>query len=332
MFETPPSAEDILAAIDIGTNNCRLLVARLVPDETGILKPEIIDAFSRLVRLGEGLSTATLLSEPAMTRTLEALSVCISKMHRRGTTRYRAVATESCRRTSNANIFLARVEALTGLQLEIIDAREEARLALQGCAPLFEPGYTHGLHFDIGGGSTELVWTKLQPKKTIVAQISIPCGVTGLTETFGGDLMPPATYAAMLDHIKQHLRPLADEIAADFADANANGRVQFLGCAGTISTIAALVQDLPFYQRSKVDGYWLEMAAARQVFADLLQRDFIGRSSIPALGNERADLILAGCAIVEAIADIWNAATIRVADRGVREGILYDLVGMERIS
>ncbi len=332
MFENPPTETDILAAIDIGTNNCRLLIASLAPDEIGALKPTIIDAFSRLVRLGEGLSTATTLSEPAMTRTLEALSVCISKMHRRGVTRYRAVATESCRRTSNAGIFLNRVEALTGLKLEVISAEEEARLALQGCAPLFEPEYTHGLHFDIGGGSTELVWTSLQPIKKILAQISIPCGVTSLTEQFGGDLVSPDTYAAMLAHLKQHLQPFVDAIATDFANANQTGRVQFLGCAGTISTIAALVLDLPFYQRSKVDGFWLNIADARRVFAHLLTLNYKGRSAIPALGPERADLIIAGCAIVEAIADLWDAETMRVADRGVREGILYDLVGVERIQ
>lgn len=330
MFETPPTSEDILAAIDIGTNNCRLLVARLLPDDTvpGGLRPEIIDAFSRLVRLGEGLSTATALTEDAMARTLEALSVCISKMHRRGTTRYRAVATESCRRVTNADIFVRRVAELTGLTLEVIDATEEARLALQGCAPLFEPRFTHGLHFDIGGGSTELVWAQLQPERKILAQISIPCGVTTLTETYGADRLSPAAYEAMLGEIKAQLQPLATQIAVDFARLQAEDKVQILGCAGTISTIAALVLDLPFYQRAKVDGYHLDIAAARRTFAELKQRDFRGRATIPALGADRADLILAGCAIVEAIADTWHADTIRVADRGVREGILYDLMGL----
>ena len=182
MFNAPPTRDDLLAAIDIGTNNCRLLIARLVPDPDGpasALKPEIVDAFSRLVRLGEGLSSATQLTEDAMARTLEALVVCVAKMHRRGVTRYRAVATESCRRTSNAPDFVERVLATTGLKLEVIDAAEEARLALQGCAPLFETDHhSHGLHFDIGGGSTELAWATLSPEITLSAQISIPCGVT----------------------------------------------------------------------------------------------------------------------------------------------------------
>lgn len=345
MFSSPPTREDVLAAIDIGTNNCRLLIARPTPvlqaDGSLRLQPEIIDAFSRLVRLGEGISTSPVLTETAITRTLEALALCTSKMHRRGVTRYRAVTTEACRRASNTADFLHRVEQQTGLQLEVISSEEEARLALQGCAPLFEPNHEFGLHFDIGGGSTELVWARLTPhadlhmQADIVAQVSIPCGVTALTETYGGDLVAPETYEAMVAEIKSHLAPFAAKFADDFAYANRNpngSTVQFLGCAGTISTIAALVQELPFYQRLRVDGYHLDMGDARRVFDMLLKLDFKGRAAIPSLGNERADLILAGCAIVEAIADTWNAATIRVADRGVREGILYDLAGVHRLG
>lgn len=334
MFTHPPTHDDVLAAIDIGTNNCRLLVARLVPtlqaDGSMVLKPEIVDAFSRLVRLGEGISQNTELHEAAIIRTLEALSVCISKMHRRRVTRYRAVATEACRRALNSGDFLSRAKQLTGLDIEVIDAAEEARLALQGCAPLFETPYDYGIHFDIGGGSTEIVWAKLKPEVSLEAQISIPCGVTALTETYGRDYMSPDTYQTMLSEIKSNIRPFADKIADVFATVP--GKVQFLGCAGTISTIAALVQDLPFYQRLKVDGHHLKMSDARQIFSRLLALDFEGRAAIPSLGEDRADLILAGCAIVEAIADIWQAQEIRVADRGVREGILYDLAGVYRLA
>lgn len=334
MFSSPPTQNDVLAAIDIGTNNCRLLVARLVPvlqaDGSTALKPEIVDAFSRLVRLGEGISKHTSLQEAAIARTLEALSVCVSKMHRRGVTRYRAVATEACRRADNTVDFIERVKELTGLELEVISANEEARLALQGCAPLFEAPHTHGIHFDIGGGSTEIVWARVEPSVQLKAQISIPCGVTALTETYGHDRLAPETYRHMVEEIKAHIRPFAARIALDFHAAR--DKVQFLGCAGTISTIAALTQDLPFYQRMKVDGHYLNMDEARQIFDQLLKLDFAGRAAIPALGPERADLILAGCAIVESIADIWQAREIRVADRGVREGILYDLAGVQRLS
>lgn len=331
MFTSPPTRADVLAALDIGTNNCRLLVARCVPQPDGILRPEIIDAFSRLVRLGEGLSGSTQLQGHAMERTLEALTICFAKMQRRGVTRYRAVATESCRRATNAPIFLDRVKQATGLIIEIISTAEEARLALQGCIPLFLPQYTNAIHFDIGGGSTELAWAKTGGGPvSIQAQTSIPCGVTTMTEIYGGDRVSESTYQHMLREVMGHIKPFAEAIAADTAAAQ--GKIQFVGCAGTISTIAALVQDLPSYRRDLVDSFELSTEAAIDIFKRLRALNFLERAAIPTLGHDRADLIIAGCAIVEAIARTWNADIIRVADRGVREGILYDLLGDKRAA
>lgn len=334
MFTSPPSPADVLAALDIGTNNCRLLVARCVAapaHEGNGLKPEIIDAFSRLVRLGEGLSGSPLLREDAMARTLDALAVCYAKMQRRGVTRYRAVATESCRRSTNAPIFLDRVKQATGLIIEIISTAEEARLALQGCLPLFLPQYSHAIHFDIGGGSTELAWAATgRGPVSIRAQTSVPCGVTSMTEIYGGDRVSESTYQHMLREVMTQLKPFAETIAPETIAAQ--GHIQFVGCAGTISTIAALVQDLPNYRRDMVDSYELDMHAAFGVFERLRGLSFEERAQIPTLGHDRADLIVAGCAIVEAIARTWNADRIRVADRGVREGILYDLLGNKRAA
>jgi exopolyphosphatase/guanosine-5'-triphosphate,3'-diphosphate pyrophosphatase len=328
MFTSPPTRADVLAALDIGTNNCRLLIARCVEGPEG-LRPEIVDAFSRLVRLGEGLSQTPKLSDIAMNRTVEALSICYAKMQRRGVTRYRVVATESCRRATNAPIFLEKVRKATGLVVEVISASEEARLALQGCLPLFEPQYDYAIHFDIGGGSAEIAWAKTgSGPATIEAQTSLPLGVSAMTEVYGGDRVSETTYQTMVREVKNALRPFAEAIAPDVA-ANA-GRIQFVGCPGTVSTIAALVQNLTTYRRELVDGYHLDVSLALETFKKLRALDFKERAAIPSLGQDRADLIIAGCAIVEAIATTWNAPIIRVADRGVREGILYDLIGAAR--
>lgn len=330
MFTSPPTRADVLAALDIGTNNCRLLVARVAETPDG-MKPEIIDAFSRLVRLGEGLSGSSQLREDAMARTLEAMTICFAKMQRRGVTRYRAVATESCRRATNAPIFLERVMEATGLIIEIISTAEEARLALQGCIPLFLPQYGHAIHFDIGGGSTELAWARTGGEPVAIrAQTSIPCGVTTMTEIYGGDHVSDTTYQHMLREVMGHLKPFADAIAPETMAAGES--IQFVGCAGTISTIAALVQDLPSYRRDMVDSYELSTQDALGMFERLRGLSFAERTQIPTLGVDRADLIIAGCAIVEAIAKTWNAPRIRVADRGVREGILYDLLGNKRAA
>lgn len=330
MFTSPPTRADTLAALDIGTNNCRLLVARCFETPDG-LKPDIVDAFSRLVRLGEGLSASPQLKPEAMARTLEALGICYSKMQRRGVTRYRAVATESCRRATNAPIFLEQVKAATGLIIEIISAAEEARLALQGCLPLFLPHYSHAIHFDIGGGSTELAWARTGAGPVAIrAQTSIPCGVTTMTEIYGGDRVSDSTYQHMVREVMSHLRPFAEAIAAETTAPDTS--IQFVGCAGTISTIAALVQDLPSYRRDLVDSYELASTDAFSMFERLRALSFAQRAAIPTLGHDRADLIIAGCAIVEAIARTWDAPQMRVADRGVREGILYDLLGHKRAS
>ncbi|MGE3770818.1 MAG: Ppx/GppA phosphatase family protein [Bdellovibrionales bacterium] len=331
MFTSPPSRGDVLAALDIGTNNCRLLIARCVEDTpgSGVLRAEIIDAFSRLVRLGEGLSQTPKLSEDAMARTLEALSICYAKMLRRGVTRYRLVATESCRQATNAPIFVERVRKATGLQVEIISAAEEARLALQGCLPLFEPQYDYAIHFDIGGGSAELAWARTGGGPvTIEAQTSLPFGVSAMTEIHGGDRVSEETYQTMVNDIKKAMQPFANAIAPDVA-ANKD-KIQYVGCPGTVSTIAALVQDLQVYKRELVDGYHLKVDEALDIFRKLRALDYKERAAIPTLGHDRADLIIAGCAIVEAIATTWGAEVIRVADRGVREGILYDLMGKKQ--
>ena len=135
-------------AVDLGTNNCRLLIARAV--DGGFT---VVDAFSRIVRLGEGVSQTGALSAVAMDRTIEALKVCAGKMQRRGVSLMRSVATEACRRAINGLEFLERSRAETGVDLEIISTAEEAKLAFSGCMPLLDRARPYAIVFDIGGGT-----------------------------------------------------------------------------------------------------------------------------------------------------------------------------------
>ena len=121
----------------------------------------MIDSFSKSVQLGNGLETSGRLSRASMARTVGALKICQRKLHRHNVKRMRLVATEACRRATNAGEFIKVVERETGLRLEIIEPEEEARLAVAGCAPLIDPEAEHLLVFDIGGGSTELIWVDM---------------------------------------------------------------------------------------------------------------------------------------------------------------------------
>jgi len=312
------------AALDLGTNNCRLLVAR--PTRDGF---RVIDAFSRIVRLGEGVSTTGRLSPAAMDRTLDALGVCARKMRRRGVTRVRAIATEACRRAENRVEFFARVYDETGIALTAIATEEEAGLALAGCAPLFEPPARYAVLFDIGGGSTQVLWVRVDhdaPRATseVLASVSLPCGVVTLSETFGGDRIAPEVYAAMVGHVAEHLAPFED--AQRIAHAIDAGDVQMVGTSGTVTTLAGVLLDLPRYERARVDGVRLGFAEVDTVIQRLAVLDYASRAAHPCIGRERADLVVAGCAILDAICRAWPVGRLRVGDRGLREGILHALM------
>jgi exopolyphosphatase / guanosine-5'-triphosphate,3'-diphosphate pyrophosphatase len=312
---------EIVAALDLGTNNCRLLIARTAP--RGF---RIIDAFSRITRLGEGLTATGVLAESAMARTIDALAACAAKIEGRGAVRGRYVATEACRRAGNCAEFLARVEAATGLRLEIIPTAEEARLSVTGCASLLDPAVPHGIVFDIGGGSTEASWVRLGGSTPeILDTISLPHGVVSLTERYGGDRVAPETYAAMLEEVRQDLRPF--EARHGIAARVAAGAVQMLGSSGTVTTLAGIHLGLPRYIRSLVDGTTLDFAAIAALSGRLAGLSLAERAMHPCVGRERADLVVAGCAILEAICETWPVGRLRVADRGVREGILIGLSG-----
>ncbi len=324
--DPPPS----YGALDLGTNNCRLLVAR--PSRRGL---QVVDAFSRIIRLGEGVGSTGRLSEPAMMRTVEALKVCSSKLDRARVARSRLVATEACRIAENGMEFLERVRDEVGLDIELLTPESEARLAVAGCAALLDGRSDLALVFDIGGGSSELIWLDLSRRRTpwrrtiadrletqscIAAWTSLPVGVVTLAEQFGGRHVTREVFEAMVDHVLELLRPF--EARYGFRDRIATRPAHLLGTSGTVTTVAGIHLGLRRYERSRVDGCWMRTAEARGVTERLLNCTYEERMAEPCIGRDRADLVLAGCAVLEAILRLWPCETLRVADRGLREGIL----------
>ena len=310
-------------AIDLGTNNCRLLIAR--PTEGGFT---VIDAFSRIVRLGEGLSHTGELSSDAMDRAVGALGVCAEKLRRRNVSLSRSVATEACRRAKNGEFFAERVHAETGIVLDIIEPAEEARLAVLGCHKLLEPGDGPALIFDIGGGSTELVLIDHhQGTPQIRAWWSAPWGVVSLTESEGKEALEGP------DRLKAYgrMRERARRAFANFATMLPESKegIRLLGTSGTVTTLASVHLALPASDRRAVDGLHVPIEAMQKISAMIAGMDYDERSSLPCIGNERADLVVAGCAILEAIMEIWPAKNLGIADRGIREGILRSLMARD---
>jgi len=313
--------EDRYAALDLGTNNCRLLIA--APRGKSY---RIVDAFSRIVRLGEGLSQSGRLSEAAMTRAISALRECASKIDRRGATHIRCIATQACRGAANGAEFLERVRQETGLSFEIISTEEEARLAVAGCADLLSPQSLAGLVFDIGGGSTEISWIRRSEQggaADIAAWTSLPFGVVNLSEKWGGHEISAETYDAIAEEVRSVIADLGDP--AGLKSVFEKDEAHLLGTSGTVTSIAGVHLGLTRYRRDRVDGLWLSSSDARAVSQSLRAMSFEERSAEPCIGEERADLVVCGCAILEGLQREWPASRIRVADRGLREGILDGL-------
>ena len=311
----------VYAAIDLGTNNCRLLVARAT--DGGF---RVVDSFSRIVRLGEGLAMTGTLSEAAIERTIAALGVCATKLRRNRVAHVRSVATEACRRARNCEDFLARVRRETGLGLEIISTREEADLAVAGCVPLLDGDAPFAIMFDIGGGSTEVSWLRQRAgvEPEMLDWLSIPCGVVNFAERFGGDRVSARVYSAMVAEVDRLLRPFEERHG--IREKVASGAVCMLGTSGTVTTLAGVHLDLPRYNRAAVDGQYLTFAAMESVIRRLAAMNYDQRAAHPCVGPERADLVVAGLAILDAICRAWPVGGLRVADRGLREGILLGLM------
>jgi exopolyphosphatase/guanosine-5'-triphosphate,3'-diphosphate pyrophosphatase len=315
-----PPGTGVYAALDLGTNNCRLLIA--CPNGEGF---RVVDSFSRIIRLGEGISATGCISEAAIDRAIAALSICRDKIQSKKAKRQRLIATEACRAASNAEGFRDRVAAETGIRLEVIDRETEAALAVIGCSPLLDPNGRGAILFDIGGGSTELVRIERDPDQPkaaarIRAWMSIPLGVVTLAEHFGGKDVTPQSYAAMVAEVARHIAPFAAEHGADLRD------MHLLGTSGTVTTLAGVHLNLARYDRRRIDGVWMDDADITETVARLLGMSYQERASNNCISVERADLVLAGCAILDAIRHAFPLRRLRVADRGLREGMLVEMM------
>jgi exopolyphosphatase/guanosine-5'-triphosphate,3'-diphosphate pyrophosphatase len=326
-----PKEPPVFAALDLGTNNCRLLVA--VPTRPGQFR--VIDAFSRIVRLGEGLSTSGRLNAAAMDRAVEALKICADKLATRHALRSRLIATEACRSAANGGEFLARVKAETGLHLEIIDRETEARLAVSGCGSLIDQETDGVVLFDIGGGSSEVALIDVSGPRSprlaehIVAWTSLPVGVVSLAERFGGREVTRHTFDAMVGYVADLL--VRFEGRSRLGRLASGARFHLIGTSGTVTTLAGVHLNLERYDRRRVDGLWMNGRNVDDMIARLLSWDFAARVANPCIGADRADLVLGGCAILEAIRAVWPSERLRVADRGLREGILSELMGADGV-
>jgi exopolyphosphatase/guanosine-5'-triphosphate,3'-diphosphate pyrophosphatase len=313
----------IYGALDLGTNNCRLLIAR--PGNGGFT---VVDAFSRIVRLGEGLSRTGRLSDEAMDRAVAALAICSDKLKRRNVSLSRSVATEACRRAANGRKFIDRVRDETGIALEIIEPAEEARLAMLGCHKLLEPGDGPALIFDIGGGSTELVLIEQTDRgPQIRSWWSAPWGVVSLTESEGQEAIDGSDRIAAYRRMRERVRRSFDQFESTLPRDRCG--IRLLGTSGTVTTLASVHLALPSYDRRAVDGLHVPIEAMRTISGMIAEMDYEARSNLPCIGPERADLVVAGCAILEAILEIWPAKNLGVADRGIREGILRSLMAQD---
>jgi len=312
---------NIYAAIDLGTNNCRLLIAQVKNNNF-----RVIDSFSRIVRLGEGLSQSDTLSEQAIKRTIEALRVCADKMQTRGVGKSRSIATEACRRATDSDAFYKRVLGETGIQLETISTEQEAQLTLDGCAQLLEKKTSHAIVFDIGGGSTELMWVERSStgEAVVLAMLSMPIGVVTLVEEYGSGIIEAHVYEEIIARIEDGLHPFDQKHG--ISDHLAANDIQLLGTSGTVTTLGGLYLNLPRYNRSQVDGLDMRVETITAISERLARMDHDERAQNGCIGPERADLVVMGCAILDAICRHWPSPTVRAADRGIREGLLMGLM------
>ncbi|MDI9408300.1 MAG: Ppx/GppA phosphatase family protein [Candidatus Pacebacteria bacterium] len=333
-FDRVDDADAVYGALDLGTNNCRLLLAKKRPatDYSVVNSFEVVDVFSRLVKLGDGLNHANMLNREAILRCITALKICAGKIALHRPVAMRLVATEACRRARNIDSFINQVWRETGLEIEVISAEEEARLVMEACIHLTDPSIPYAVVFDIGGGSTEILWVELHPGKAprMVGFISLPTGVTYRSlvqqnHNFKG--LNRSGFDSLSDHIFMALQEF--EQTHQIADKVARGLVQMVGSSGTVTTLSAIKQKLDRYDRSLVDNTRLDYPEVKSIIAEVLALSETDLRRHPIIGSGRSEFIVAGCAIVEALVRLWPVPQIIVADRGVRDGIILKLMNQD---
>ena len=305
------------------------------PDGAGGLR--VVDGFSRIVRLGEVLAHTGRLSEGAMARAYQALAACAERIEARSPIAVGCVATQACRAASNGEVFLNRVRKDLGLDFQIISAEEEAKLSVLGCASLLEHEAEHAMIVDIGGGSTEISWVSPQAvlkgglEAPILSWGTSPMGVVTLAEEEPEpDVDQYAWYDALVERLAEAVLKIGD--VQHLRQAFAEGRGHIIGTSGTVTSLAGVYLDLPRYSRQRVDGMWFDVGDCRATIARLLAQTREERAGNACIGKDRADLVVIGGAILDAVLRVWPTTRIRVADRGLREGVLMRLMAQKGAS
>ena len=310
------------AAIDLGTNSCRLVIAQPTPSSF-----HVVETFSKITRLGEGIINGNMLSKPAIRRTVNALKVCRAIIDEYSPLiRMRFVATAACRRALNCEDFEKIVAKDTNLPMEVISSKEEARLSVVGCMPLLNRMIKRALVFDIGGGSSEISLARITEsgRTFIEGFVSIPYGVVTVSEAFPGKDMTNLAYDTIVERTKKILQDFEDKY--QIREAIANQEIQVIGTSGTVTVLGAVHLNLPRYNRAAVDGLALSGTEVNKVISRIKNMGYEGRCRHSCIGKQKADLTIAGCTIIEALCSFWPVSEITIADRGIREGILLDMM------
>ena len=317
---------DNYAAIDLGTNSCRLVIATPTPSSF-----RIVETFSKITRLGEGIINNNELSHTAIRRTINALRVCAGVLEEyQPIVKARYVATAACRRAKNCRYFMDLVKKETGLNIEIISPQEESRLAVVGCVPLLNRNIKRALVFDIGGGSTEVSLARMSNSgRTIIEGfVSLPYGVVTVSEAFPEHEMTDLAYNTIIDRTHKILAEFEEKY--HISEEIKNQKIQVLGTSGTVTVLGAIHLNLSRYNRSAVDGLALSAQDVDKTISKIKRMGDEGRKKHACIGMQKADLTIAGCAIIEGLMSFWNISEITIADRGIREGILLDLMHSDR--
>ena len=320
--KTSEAGNGYYAAIDLGTNSCRLVIASPTPSSF-----HVVETFSKVTRLGEGIIKENMLSRPAIRRTVSALKVCRAIIEEYSPLiRMRFVATAACRRAVNCRDFEKSVEKETGLNMEVISSKEEARLAVVGCMPLLNRMIKRALVFDIGGGSTEISLARITEsgRTFIEGFVSLPYGVVTISEAFPGKDMTKLAYDTIVERTQKILQDFEDRYKIN--EAIQNQEIQIIGTSGTVTVLGAVHLNLPRYNRAAVDGLAMSGAEVAKVISKIKNMGHEGRCRHSCIGKQKADLTISGCTIIEALCSLWPISEITIADRGIREGILLDMM------
>ena len=314
--------ESHYAAIDLGTNSCRLVIASPTPTSF-----RVVETFSKVVRLGEGIIQENELASKAMKRTIQALKVCRGVMDEYAPiVSSRFVATAACRRAKNVAQFVEMAKNSAGIELEVISSKEEARLSVVGCLPLLNRNIKRVLVFDIGGGSTQISLARVTDfgKTFIEGFVSLPYGVVTISEAFADHEMNTLEYSTVMERTQNILAEFEEKY--HIYEAIENQEIQVIGTSGTVTVLGAVHLKLPRYNRSAVDGVAISAPDIEATINKIKTMGPEGRYKHPCIGQSKSDLTLAGCAIIEALTTFWPISEITIADRGIREGILLDLM------